>query len=65
LYVANEILGLRLNTIHNLHYYAALMQGARQAIQAGTFAAWRQETLARMQPGPSPEPVTEESQADG
>jgi queuine tRNA-ribosyltransferase len=65
LYVANEILGLRLNTIHNLHYYAGLMRGARQAIEAGTFAAWRQEILARMQPAPSPEPVTEESQADG
>jgi queuine tRNA-ribosyltransferase len=65
LYVANEILGLRLNTIHNLHYYAGLMQGARQALEAGTFAAWRQETLARMQPAPFPEPVTEESQADG
>ena len=65
LYVANEILGLRLNTIHNLHYYAGLMRGARQAIEAGTFAAWRQEILARMQPAPSPEPVTEESQVDG
>jgi queuine tRNA-ribosyltransferase len=28
----NEILGARLNTIHNLHYYHSLMQGLRAAI---------------------------------
>lgn len=30
-----EILGARLNTIHNLHYYQALMRGLREAIAAG------------------------------
>ncbi len=30
---ANEILGARLNTIHNLHYYQSLMRGLRQAIE--------------------------------
>ena len=64
LYVANEILGLRLNTIHNLHYYAELMREARQAIEAGTFAAWRGDVLARMASVPSPEPVREENQSD-
>jgi queuine tRNA-ribosyltransferase len=29
---ANEILGARLATIHNLHYYQRLMRGLRQAI---------------------------------
>lgn len=29
-----EMLGSRLNTIHNLHYYLSLMQGLRDAIQA-------------------------------
>ncbi|MFC1602755.1 tRNA guanosine(34) transglycosylase Tgt [Pseudomonadota bacterium] len=29
----NEILGARLNTIHNLHYYQSLMRGLRQAIE--------------------------------
>ncbi len=29
----NEILGARLNTIHNLHYYQRLMRGLRQAIE--------------------------------
>jgi queuine tRNA-ribosyltransferase len=38
----NEILGHRLNTIHNLHYYQSLMRGLREAIEAGrleTFVA--------------------------
>jgi len=36
----NEILGARLNTIHNLHYYQELMGGIRAAIEAGTFEAF-------------------------
>jgi len=35
---ANEILGARLNTLHNLHYYLSLMQELRAAIQAGVLA---------------------------
>lgn len=31
----NEILGARLNTMHNLHYYQCLMVGLRQAIDEG------------------------------
>lgn len=53
LYVADEILGLRLNTIHNLHYYLDLMRQARQAIEAGCFAAWKDTTLARLRAEPS------------
>ena len=53
LYVADEILGLRLNTIHNLHYYLDLMRQARQAIEAGSFAAWKDTTLARLRAEPS------------
>ncbi|RME34531.1 MAG: tRNA guanosine(34) transglycosylase Tgt [Gammaproteobacteria bacterium] len=30
-----EILGARLNTLHNLHYYQELMRGLRDAIEAG------------------------------
>jgi queuine tRNA-ribosyltransferase len=32
---ANEILGARLNTLHNLHYYEELMRELRAAIEAG------------------------------
>ena len=31
----NEILGARLNTIHNLRYYQRLMAGLRKAIEEG------------------------------
>ena len=41
---ANEILGARLNTIHNLHYYQELMRDLRGAIEAGSLAA----TAARL-----------------
>lgn len=35
---ANEILGARLATVHNLHYYHRLMSGMRAAIEARRFA---------------------------
>jgi queuine tRNA-ribosyltransferase len=31
-----EILGSRLNTLHNLHYYQTLMRGLREAVAGGT-----------------------------
>src|SRR6185295_3473785 len=34
----NEILGARLNTLHNLHYYQELMRELRGAIEQGTLA---------------------------
>lgn len=42
---AEEILGLRLITIHNLHFYLNLMRRARRAIENGTFAELRAQTL--------------------
>jgi queuine tRNA-ribosyltransferase len=39
----NEILGARLNSIHNLHYYLNLMQEIRDALDTGNFAAWREK----------------------
>jgi queuine tRNA-ribosyltransferase len=38
----NEILGARLNTIHNLHYYLTLLSELRQAIATGTLPAYAQ-----------------------
>jgi queuine tRNA-ribosyltransferase len=43
LYRLGEILGARLNTIHNLHYYQELMAGMRNAIEQGTFASFVEE----------------------
>ena len=36
----NEILGARLNTIHNLHYYLALAAGLRHAIEGDRLPAF-------------------------
>ena len=41
----NEILGSRLNTIHNLHFYIGLMRSLRAAIRAGTLTGWVQGFL--------------------
>jgi queuine tRNA-ribosyltransferase len=47
LHKVGEILGARLNTIHNLHYYQVLMQGMRSAIEAGNFEAFKTEFAAK------------------
>lgn len=41
LHRCGEILGARLNTIHNLHYYLELMQAMRNAIDEHRFAEFR------------------------
>jgi len=46
----NEILGARLNTIHNLHFYLDLMRRARQALDEGRFAAFAGDFMARRLP---------------
>jgi queuine tRNA-ribosyltransferase len=43
---AEEILGLRLLTMHNLHFYLDLMRRARSTIEDGTFAAFRAQFVA-------------------
>lgn len=45
LFMAGEILGLRLNTLHNLHFYVTLMQQIRQAIEDGSLTAFRTQFL--------------------
>jgi queuine tRNA-ribosyltransferase len=49
----NEILGARLNTIHNLHYYLGLMERIRAAIEQGRYPAFATAYLA----GPAPRPA--------
>jgi queuine tRNA-ribosyltransferase len=51
---ANEILGARLNTIHNLHYYLGLMAELRQAIERGELAQTAARLLAA-RAGPEPD----------
>jgi queuine tRNA-ribosyltransferase len=43
LFTAREILAYHLNTVHNLHYYVALMQEMRTAIDEDRFDAFRKE----------------------
>jgi queuine tRNA-ribosyltransferase len=42
----NEMLGSRLNTLHNLYYYQELMQGIRNAIENQTFDSFVEEFYA-------------------
>ena len=43
LHRANEILGARLNTLHNLFFYLGLMAGLRAAIEQGRLEAFRRQ----------------------
>lgn len=47
---AEEILGLRLVTLHNLHFYLGLMRRAREALEAGQFADFRREFVGGYRP---------------
>ncbi|MDQ3313280.1 MAG: tRNA guanosine(34) transglycosylase Tgt [Verrucomicrobiota bacterium] len=42
---AEEILGLRLITLHNLHFYLALMRRARAALEGGAFSEFKTDFL--------------------
>ena len=46
----NEILGLRLVSIHNSHFYLKLMADIRQNLEAGTFSEFRREFVAHYRP---------------
>ena len=47
LFLSGEILSARLNTIHNLHFYMAIMAKARAAIEQDRWEAYRDECLTR------------------
>jgi queuine tRNA-ribosyltransferase len=53
LYKAGEILGLRLNTIHNLHFLTDLMRRIRAAILAGNLTEVKNRFLDQYTPVPS------------
>jgi queuine tRNA-ribosyltransferase len=48
----DEILGLRLLSLHNLWFVLDLTARARAAIEQGTFSSFRQDALARLARGP-------------
>lgn len=47
LFVSDEILGLRLLSLHNVHFLLSLAREARTAIGRGTLHAWSTDWLAR------------------
>lgn len=47
LFIADEMLGLRLLSLHNVHFLVSLMRQARDAIRDGTFDGWSQQWLDR------------------
>lgn len=51
LHRTGEILGARLNTIHNLHYYQQLMAGMRSAIESNRFEAFKTDFAAKRSSG--------------
>jgi len=50
LFVSDEILGLRLLSLHNVHFLLSLARAARLAVASGTFDAWSSDWLARYHP---------------
>jgi queuine tRNA-ribosyltransferase len=47
LFVSDEVLGLSLLSLHNVHFLVALMRQARQRILDGSFDAWSRDWLSR------------------
>ena len=47
LFVAGEMLGGTLLTIHNLHFFLDLMAQARRHIEAGDYGAWHRDWIRR------------------
>ena len=47
LFAANELLGLRLLSLHNVRFLISLAEQARKQIAAGTFASWHREWIER------------------
>lgn len=56
LIVTDEVLGLRLLSLHNVHFLIALMRRAREAVRTGTFDAWSRDWLAHYLSKPSSPP---------
>ena len=50
-----ELLGLRLLSLHNLHFLLELTAGARAAIERGELEAYTAAALARLAGGPQEE----------
>jgi queuine tRNA-ribosyltransferase len=54
LFIADEMLGLRLLSLHNVHFLLSLMRTARRAIQTGSLEEWAREWLLRFRASVTP-----------
>ena len=50
LFISGEMLGVRLNTVHNLWYYGRLMRELRQAVRQNRFEEYRKDFYRRREP---------------
>jgi len=57
LFLADEILGLRLLSLHNVHFLVSLMREARSALLGGTFDGWSETWLQRYHSRTIPAPA--------
>ncbi len=53
LFISREMLGVRLNTVHNLWYYGRLMRELRQAVRQNRFEEYRKDFYRRREPDAS------------
>jgi queuine tRNA-ribosyltransferase len=51
LYLAGEILALRLLSLHNLHWYGEIAASARAAIAEGRYATWARGVISGLEAG--------------
>ena len=54
LFASEEVLGLRLLSLHNVHFLTAIMRRARRAIVEGDFQGWSRDWLHRYHSRPAP-----------
>ncbi len=48
LFVAKELLGMQIASVHNLAFYLWLVEEARNRIEAGDFTSWKKEMVYRL-----------------
>jgi tRNA-guanine family transglycosylase len=48
LFITKEILGCRLATLHNLHYYHRFMSAIRQSLENGSFQSLYEKLAPRL-----------------
>ena len=64
LFVSNELLGLRLLSLHNVRFLIRLTSQARAAILRDDYDRWADDWLATYRRG-SPRPATQQEGEDG